>query len=127
MTNFKNVLKVFKAMREFDSDDHALLNTLRNATEADIELLIEAVGPVKRITTKRTRKTSKSPRAASLAGAIAERAANKETRCVAMIDDNSGQMACEELASSPVHKPDGGYAGYHPFTPVVAQSAAGGD
>lgn len=128
MSNFRNVLKVFTMMRDFEPDDHALLNTLRGVTEAEREMLVEALGPVKRATAKRTRKSSKSPRAASLAGAIAGTAKRApdmpEAICTFQYHDES---FCDQCESNLVHDKTAGYAGYHPFQPAAAQAAAGGE
>lgn len=128
MSNFRNVLKVFTMMRDFEPDDHALLNTLRGVTEAEREMLVEALGPVKRATAKRARKASKSPRAASLAGAIATRPKRTpdmpEAICTFQYHDES---FCDQGESNLVHDKTAGYAGYHPFTPAAAQAASGGD
>lgn len=121
MSNFRNVLKVFTMMRDFEPDDHALLNTLRGVTEAEREMLVEALGPVKRATAKRARKASKSPRATSLAGAIAGTA---KGFCVYKVTPGA---TCNETESNPIHDKNAGYAGYHPFQPAAAQAAAGSE
>lgn len=129
MTNFKNVLRVFKMMREFEPDDHALLNTLRSATEAEIELLIETVGPQKRSTTKQTRKASKSRRAMSLGMAIQDaKRSLSSLRCAhTLVEGDTVHGPCGELEINAIHDKTAGYAGYHEFQPTQVQAAAGGE
>lgn len=128
--NFRNVLKVFTMMRDFEPDDHALLNTLRGVTEAEREMLVEALGPVKKATRRRngTGRGGRSPRAASLAGAIAGTAKRTpdmpEAICTFQYHDES---FCDQGESNLVHDKTAGYAGYHPFQPAAAQAAAGGE
>lgn len=143
MSNFRNVLKVFTMMRDFEPDDHALLNTLRGVTEAEREMLVEALGPVKRTTAKRTRKSNKSPRAAPLGDTIRNNLQRRAPAIGGFADDtnmialcsyvfakdsavNAG-MKCGEPAANMVHDKAAGYAGYHPFQPAAAQAAAGGE
>lgn len=45
MPNYRNILKVYKLERELAPDDLALLNTLRGMSDAERELLAEALGP----------------------------------------------------------------------------------
>jgi hypothetical protein len=129
MSNFKNVLKVYSMMRAFDADDNAMLNTLRNATESELESLAEAIGPVKRAPKKSVRKAGKPSRAASIAGQIVGTAGGK---CVAAILNGIGdnKAICYHLQTSPIHDPAAGYADYHEFqTGEQAQGAkaAGGE
>lgn len=130
MSNFKNVLKVFKAMRDFDADDHALLNTLRNATEADFELLIETVGPVKRATKKAASKgTGKSRRAQGLGQRLVS-SLESQRRATDTDDDNDGSdpshlplpcANCRQLADANVHHLPSA-SGYHGFVADTAKA-----
>ena len=106
-------------MRAFDSDDTALLNTLRGATESELESLAEAIGPVKRAAKKGTRKASKSPRAASLAGAIAS-----NVRPISELPQHCSQ--CTQFTDANVHHMQTD-PNYHEFQPAAALMASGGD
>lgn len=43
--SYKDVLKIFKLERELSDDESALLNTLREMSDTDRELLAETLGP----------------------------------------------------------------------------------
>lgn len=131
MSNFKNVLKVYTMMRAFDADDTALLNTLRGASEAEIELLVETVAPTK-AKKKPTTNRARSPRAASLAGAIASKGRPldggvSKMRCAHVGDNGGSTVTCGDYVDSLIHDKTAGYAGYHPFQPPAAQAVAGGE
>lgn len=122
MSNFRNVLKVYSLMRAFDADDNALLNTLRGATEPELELLRETLAPTKGTGKglKKTRKpASRSPRAASLAGAIAS-----NIRPISELPQHCGK--CTQFADANVHHMQTD-PNYHEFQPAAAQAAAGGE
>ena len=132
MSNFKNVLKVFKMMREFEPDDHALLNTLRGATEPELELLVEAVGPQKKPTRKLASKgAGKSRRASGMAAQLNTRLAAQQRAltngdCAFILNDTTGET-CDAKPDDPIHDQTFGYGGYHEFQPATAQAAAGGE
>jgi hypothetical protein len=70
--NLKVVLRTYGLLRQLTDDETALLETLRGLTDSDREQLVESLTPAKAAVRKRVRKTQvKSPRAESLASAIA--------------------------------------------------------
>lgn len=124
--NIRNVLRTYSLLRQLTDDESALLETLRNATDAEREMLVETLAPQKS-TTKRAGKkpasksASKSSRASGMAAAInrslsqGRQADIVEGGCVAKIEGRLGKTVCSEPASSLIHDPNGGYKSYHKF------------
>lgn len=124
--SIRNVLKIYALERELAPDDVALLETLRRATEADRAAFVETLTPPP--TTKRKaaarKSASKSPRAASLAGAIAGTAKPAITLCAATLESSGADCGLPEGHALHVDK---GYVDHHPFQPAppaVRQSSA---
>lgn len=83
------------------------------------------VKPAKKTRKKASRSASKSSRASGMAAALAKNL-SRQRQCVAMVDDNGGEMPCGEVESNPIHDPTMGYGGYHEFDAgkLSASSAA---
>lgn len=152
--NYRDVLRVYKLERQLAPDDVALLNTLREMPDVIRGLFAETLGPPEKVSTGTKqrkvkhcvvcdragraaihkdsaredyhefqpppeaagKKTGKSKRAASLASAIK----GATTFC--------DYPDCGLNASSAIHDPNGGYAGYHAFVPAAeAGKSAVGD
>lgn len=122
--NIRNVLRTYSLLRQLTDDESALLETLRGATEAERELLVETLAPQKSTTKRAGKKSasksaSKSSRAQSLSGVI-QRTAKVKTDDDAN-DPNAhcqkefaGGFVCNEPADANVHHLRGA-TGYHEF------------
>lgn len=138
--NIRNVLRTYSLLRQLTDDESALLETLRNATEAERELLVETLAPQKSTTKRAGRKSaskgaSKSSRAQSLSGVIQRtpkmRTNNNDDedgpRCTYPMGDDA---PCNATEHSPLHKEDGGYLTWHEFqpaaSPVAREAGVGG-
>lgn len=141
--NIRNVLRTYSLLRQLTDDESALLETLREATDAERELIVETLSPQKSATKRAGKKASsksasKSPRAQSLSGAIQrtpkvrvddnddDDPSTLPQYCLAMVDDNGGEIACGKTIDDNVHHkttdPD-----YHEFSAGKSLIAASGD
>lgn len=124
--NIRQVLKAFTALRQLTDDESALLETLRGATDAERELLVETLAPQKVMTKRAGKKSaskgaSKSARAQSLSGAIHRTPKPKVDSDADDVDPNAhcqkefaGGFICDEPADANVHHLRGA-TGYHEF------------
>lgn len=130
--NIRNVLRTYSLLRQLTDDESALLETLRNATDAERQLLVETLAPQKSSTKRAGKKSvskgaSKSPRASGMAAAI-NRSLSQQ-REVVKNDPACGyafsdETVCNRIEDNPVHRKDGGYAGYHPFVSPAPRAGA---
>lgn len=142
--NIRNVLRTYSLLRQLTDDESALLETLRNATEAEREMLVETLAPQK-LTAKRAGKklaskgASKSSRASGMAAALTrsleqQRQVTKTANDADDTDPNAhcrkefaGGLICDEPADANVHHLRGA-TGYHEFdVGKSSASAASGD
>lgn len=134
--NVKLITKALHTLSLLSEEDVATVMNLRALSEDERELLITVLEPQK-ATTKRAGKKSgkssaKSSRASGMAAAInrslsqGRQAAIQDPACSFRYKDDT---YCTLPESSPIHDPEGGYAGYHEFQPValpVAHEAGAG-
>src|SRR6476469_1447218 len=106
--NLRNVLRTYALLRSLTDDESALLETLRQLSESERELLVESLSPSKSTTKKAAKKSSsKSPRASGMARAIGDNLRQRrqsEDRCAYILQSgpNAGKL-CEEIEASAVH------------------------
>jgi len=117
--NLRNVLRTYALLRSLTDDESALLETLRQLSESERELLVESLSPGK-VTGKKAAKksSSKSPRAASLAATIKNN-----------VNAGSGQRAepicatCGNVEDFADHSQPSPH--YHKFEPPQSKAATG--
>lgn len=71
-----------------------------------------------------SKSASKSSRASGMAATLAKNLGRRH-QCVAMVDDNGGEMPCGEAEDNPIHDSAMGYAGYHEFQSSAVAHEAG--
>jgi hypothetical protein len=121
--NIRNVLRTYSLLRQLTDDESAFLETLRGLNDAERESLVVALQPEKmagkRASKKSSKSASKSSRASGLGTTITRNLSQyrqvANTPCVALVDDNGGEMECGQVEQNPIHDPAMGYGGYHEF------------
>lgn len=126
--NIRQVLRTYSLLRQLTDDESALLETLRGLNDAERESLVVALQPEKvagrRASKKSSKPASKSSRASGMAATLAKNLGRRH-QCVAMVDDNGGEMPCGEAEDNPIHDSAMGYAGYHEFQSSAVAHEAG--
>lgn len=132
--NYRLVLKTYTALRQLTDEETALLETLRNMTDAERELTVETLSPQVKSTKKAGKKAAgKSRRASGMAEAIR----NSVERGRVASNDNAlcdyvftGGGSCKRSADHNIHHLQTDSL-YHEFTAAKDDSyetqAAAGD
>lgn len=136
--NIRNVLRTYSLLRQLTDDESALLETLRNATEAEREMLVETLAQQRSSTTKRAGKkssskgASKSSRASGMAAAI-NRSLSQQRQVVKSDDDDDNNCGfvhgdgnghvCGLLPDHNIHHLQN-YVDYHPFASTAPRAGA---
>lgn len=130
--NIRNVLRTYSLLRQLTDDESALLETLRGATEAERQLLVETLSPqkmgTKRAGKKSSKGASKSSRASGMEATL-KRSLEQQRQVTKSNDMDDGFCAaCNVQIGHNVHHleslPD-----YHPFqskSDAVAHEAGTG-
>lgn len=103
--NIRRITQYLRLREQLTESELQLADTFAGLSETDRGLLVESLGPVKRVAKK---KASKSKRATGLANQLSGAAGIQ--RCDATVDDKP----CGEPQGHALHE-DKSYGNYHPF------------
>lgn len=110
--NIRKIITFNNLRRQFTPDELAFADTLYHASEADKQMIVEALQPAKVV--KRTRKqAAKSPRASNMAAALKGRVGRQPApKCTFIVNDVINEQ-CGAVEDDEIH--DTAYATSHHF------------
>lgn len=130
--NYRAVLRVYSLLRQLTDEESALLNTLRNMSESEQELMVETLSPQSKSAKKAGKKSAtKSKRASGMAQAIKNsigRAQPVQPGCAFIVNNKTGEM-CMARDDDSIHDPTyiSSHLFVHPDQQTQASAVGGGE